>query len=338
MANYIDMLNTIRANSSNQYQERVPEATRETFSEVGTSIMSYPNTKNDFLNSFVVEICMKEIKNTQYKNPLAVLKKGKIPYGGIVQETYTNPISAVTFDGSNTSDMLKVTKPDVKTSYFEKNRMDKYPVSISDAQLRDAFRGEAEFGAFHQSVLNALYSGDEMDEYLLMRNTVSSAIDGGKMKVVEVEDDATAFIKAVETTSRYMKYASKEFAGYNIENAEAITAGTLTPVTTWCPQDKQVLLIREDIDVETDIEVLAKAFNMDKANFKTRKIGIDTFADPDILAVLCDESIFKFYDNEYQLRSFDNGSNLTTNFWLHHWQTLGLSSFANAVAFKKAQN
>ena len=215
------------------------------------------------------------------------------------------------------------------------NRQDKYPVSISDLQLKNAFRNEAEFGAFHQSVLNALYSGDEMDEYILMRNTISSAITDGKMKVVEVGDDATELIKGVETISRYMKYASKEYAGYNVENAEAIAAGTLTPVTTWCPQDKQVLLIREDVDVNTDIEVLAKAFNMDKTNFTTRKIGIDTFADADVLAVLCDESIFKFEDDLYTVRSFDNGSNLTTNYWLHHWQTLGLSPFANAVAFKK---
>lgn len=337
MPNYIDMLNTVRANSSAQYQERVPVATRENFSDVGTSVIEHPNTKNEFLDAFVYEICYKEVKNKGYKNPLAVLKKGTKPFGGLIEEIYTNPVKGVTFDGSNVSDMLTVTKPDVKTAYFRMNRQDKYPVSISDAQLKNAFKNEAEFGSFHQSVLTALYAGDEMDEYLLMRNTIASAITDGKMKVVEVSDDATELIKGVETISRYMKYASKEYAGYNVENAAAIEAGTLTPVTTWCPQDKQVLLIREDVDVNTDIEVLAKAFNMDKTNFTTRKIGIDTFgAETDVLAVLCDESIFKFEDDLYTVRSFDNGSNLTTNYWLHHWQTLGLSPFANAVAFKKA--
>lgn len=335
MANYIDMLNTIRANSSAQYQERVPAATQATFAEVGTSILEYETVKNEFLDAFIYKICYTQVSNRRYKNPLAVLKTGSKPYGGTGEEIYTNPVSAVAFDGSNVSDMLKVTKPDVKTAYYRMNRKDKYPVSISDMQLKNAFKNEAEFGSFHQSVLNALYSGDEMDEYLLMRNTISSAITDGKMKVVEVSDDATELVKGVETISRYMKYASKEYAGYNVENAAAIEAGTVTPVVTWCPQDKQVLLIREDVDVNTDIEVLAKAFNMDKTNFTTRKIGVDTFGATDILAVLCDESIFKFEDDLYTVRSFDNGSNLTTNYWLHHWQTLGLSPFANAVAFKK---
>ena len=337
MADYISMLNTIRANSSAQYQERIPEATRDNFTQIGDHLLSYEAGKNEFLDAFVYKICYTEVANRRYSNPWAVLKKGTKPYGGIKESVHTNPVSAVKYDGSNVSDMLTVTKPDVKTAYFKRNREDKYPISISDAQLKTAFISPAEFGSFHQSVLNAMYSGDAMDEYLLMRNTVSENIDTGKMKTVEVDyaADPAALVKGVQTISRYFKYESAEYAGYNTEKAAEIAAGTLTPVMTWCPQDKQVLLIREDVDVNTDIDVLAKAFNMDKTNFSQRKVGVDTFNDPDVLCVLCDESIFNFEDDLYKVTSFTNGSNLTTNYWLHHWQTLGLNPFANAVAFKQ---
>lgn len=334
MANYIAMLNTIRANSSSQYQERVPEASQDNFSDVGSALLSYDSSKVEFLDAFVYKICYQEVSNRRYRNPLAVLKKGTQPFGGMKETIHTNPVKAKTFDGSNVSDMLEVNKPDVKTAYFKRNRQDKYPVSISDAQLKDAFLSPADFGKFHQSVLNAMYSGDEMDEYLLMRHAISEA---PKKLITGDFSNPSDLIKAVQTTSRLFKYESDEFAPYNVIKEADIELGDATPVFTWCPTEKQVLLIREDIDVETDIEVLAKAFNMNKTDFTQRKIGIDVFeaaaVEGEVFCILCDESWFDFEDDLYKVTSFPNGSNLTTNYWLHHWEKIGLNPFANAVAF-----
>lgn len=339
MADYVTMLNTIHANQGALYQQRIPQATQDNFQEVGTALLTYDAHKNEFLDAFIYKICWQESISRRYSNPWAVLKKGTKPYGGMKEQRHTNPVKGKKYDGSVTSDMLEVNKPDVKTVLFKRNREDKYPVSISDAQLKTAFLNPAEFASFHQDVLNAMYSGDEMDEFLLMRQAVGDAISGGKIKSIEVDyaTDPAELIKGVQTISRYFKYESAEYAGYNLINAEQITAGTVTPVVTWCPTNKQVLLIREDIDVETDIDVLAKAFNMDKTNFTQRKVGVDTFGtgNEDVLCVLADEGWFNFEDDLYKVASFNNGSNLTTNYWLHHWETIGLSPLANAVAFKK---
>lgn len=339
MPNYVTMLNTIRANQGELYQQRIPEATDTNFKDVGTALLTYDDSKNEFLNAFIYKICWQESVSRRYSNPWAVLKKGTKPYGGMKESRHTNPVKGKEFNGSATSDMLEVNKPDVKTVLFKRNRQQKYPVSISDAQLRTAFLNPAEFAKFHQDTLNAMYSGDEMDEYLLMRKAVGDIISEGKIKTIEVDYDGStaSLVKGVQTISRYFKYESSEYAGYNQMNAEAITGGTLTPVVTWCPTDKQVLLIREDVDVETDIDVLAKAFNMDKTNFSQRKVGIDTFGEgnDDVLCMLADESFFDFEDDLYKVSSFFNGSNLVTNYWLHHWETIGLNPLANAVAFKR---
>lgn len=339
MPNYVTMLNTIHANGSALYQKRIPLATDENFKEVGTALLEYDDSKNEFLNAFVYKICWQESVSRKYSNPWAVLKRGTKPFGGMKEIRHVNPVKGKKFDGSNVSDMLEVNKPDVKTMYFKRNREDKYPVSISDAQLKTAFLSPTEFGFFHQDVLNAMYSGDEMDEYLLMRQAVGDAIKDGKVKVIEVDYDnnPAELIMGVQTTSRYFKYESTDFSGYNLAKAAEIEAGTETPVVTWCPTEKQVLLIREDVDVKTDIDVLAKAFNMDKTNFTQRKVGVDTFGEgnEDVLCMLADESFFQFEDDLYKVANFNNGSNLTTNYWLHHWETIGLSLLANAVAFKK---
>ena len=337
---YVSILNTIRANNSTQYQERVPEATQANLEAVGNAIMAYEATTNEFLGALVNRIAFTIVSNRKFKNKLAVLKKAGKPFGTDIEEIFTNPVSAVAFNGSATDDMLKVTKPDVKTIYHRMNRQDKYPVSISTPQLQKAFTSAGEMEKFVSSIIIAMYSGDEMDEYLLMRNLVSSGITGKKIKTIEVEyngDETTSknLIKLIKTLSSNFEFPSKEYNGYNELNAEAIAGGTITPCTTWTPKENQIFLIRSDVDAATDVEVLAKAFNMEKTDFLARKIVVDSFGDADTLCFITDENAFEVRDDLYQVRSFDNGSNLTTNYWLHHWQTLSLSLFANGVAIKQ---
>lgn len=333
------ILNTIRANNSSMYQERVPEATQANLDAVGTAITEYQAVTNEFLSSLVNRIAFTQVVNRRYKNPLAILKKGNKPFGTDIEAIHTNPVSAVTFNGSTTDDMLKVTKPDTKTMYFRMNRQDKYPVSISTPQLQKAFTSMGEMEKFVNSIITAMYSGDEMDEYLLMRNLVAGGIEEGKVKTFEIGytgDEATSkeLIKLLKTLSSNFTFQSNEYNGYNVLNATGIAGKTITPCTTWTPKENQVLLIRADVDANTDVEVLAKAFNMDKTDFLQRKIVVDTFGDEDTLCFLCDENAFEVRDDLYTVRSFDNGSNLTTNYWLHHWQTMGLLLFANGVAIK----
>ncbi len=337
--NVTTILNTIRANNSAMYQERVPALTKSNLEAVGTAIMEYEATTNEFLSSLVNRVAFTHVSNRRYKNPLAILKKGGKPYGTDIEEIHTNPVKAETFNGTGTDNMLRVTKPDTKTVYYRMNRQDKYPVSISTPQLQKAFTSFGELEKFVNSILTAMYSGDEMDEYLLMRNLVAGAIADDKVKVLDVtytgdETSSKDLVKLLKTISTNFGFQSGDYNGYNVLNASGISGGTITKCVTWTPKENQVLLIRSDVDANTDVEVLAKAFNMDKANFIARKIVVDTFGDENTLAFLCDESAFQVYDDLYTVRSFDNGSNLTTNYWLHHWQTMGLSLFANGVAVK----
>lgn len=340
MADFITVINTIRANNSATYQERIPEVTLSNMSDVGVMITShdYEAQKNEFLNALVYKVAFTDVMNRLWKNPLAVLKNGTRPYGGFKEVAHVNPVAGKNYDGDTANDLLTTEKPDVKTAYFTRNRKQKYPVSISNAQLRTAFHSPAEFAKLYNGIISAMYSGDNMDEYYLMRNGLSACISNGRVKTIEVDYNSKPadLIKAINTISRYFKYESAEYAGYNLVNKDAIEAGTETPCITWTPTERQVLLIREDVDVNTDIEVLAKAFNMDKTDFATRKIGVDTFSDSSILCVLADESFFEFTDDEYTMKNFDNGANLTTKYFLHHWETIQFNGLANAVAFKQS--
>lgn len=339
----LTLLNTIRANSDALYQERVPEATRTNLEKIGEVLLSQDTLKNQFLNALIDKILFQEISNRRFTNPLSVLKKGHQPFG-VTEEIFTNPVKGEAFDGTETgaAKLLKYSMPDTKVMYHKMNRQDMYPVTISNAQLRKAFTGEGALTAFINSVLTALYSGDEMDEFMLMKNTIATAIEQDKLITFPVVYDGDAetckeLVKAVNTISKQMTFPSKDFNGYNQLNEANITAGTETAVTTWTPAENQIFLIRADVDVATDIEVLAKAFNMEKTEFMKRKFVVDSFGNEKALCMIADEAFFKFKDDEYCTKTFENGRSLTTNWFLHHWETLSLSLFANAVVFEQAE-
>lgn len=338
--NVLQILNTIRANSSAFYQERIPVATKENLTDIGSQILTYSNLKNEFIDALITRVAFVEVSNRRYKNPLAVLKSDAMPFGNTWEEIHVNPAKAKKFDGKATDDLLSQEPADVETLFHKKNRADRYKITISHQQLQTAFLSVAEMGKFIQAQIDSMYSGDEIDEYALMKGVVVDGIANNYLVSEELEYDGgeqacKELIKFIKTLSSNFTFASKSYNGYNLKLKDEIQAGTKTGRVTWTPKENQVLLIRSDVDAATDVEVLAKAFNMEKTEFIKRKFVVDDFGDTNTLAVVCDERLFKFKDVIYTLEDFRNGSNLTTNNYLHHHQVISVSLFANCVAIKQ---
>jgi hypothetical protein len=206
----------------------------------------------------------------------------------------------------------------------------------SKPQLQTAFTSYSELEKMLSSIVTSMYSGDNFDEFILMKNLFAEAITNAKMKtaaVTHVKDEATAkaFIKAVKNASSAFTFPSSAFNAY-FDNKPASDTGD--PVTTWTPVEDQVLIVRADIMNEIDVEVLASAFNMNKVEFLAKTLKVDSFGSADnCLAILCDRSWVQVYDNLFETSDFYNSQGLYWNYWLNHWQTYSISLFANAVAF-----
>lgn len=335
MANMVNVLNTILSNASQDYQSRVPAATQTNIAEVGSAIMAFQPTENEFLSALVNKIAMTIVHNKTFRNPLAVLKKGNLPLGRNIEEIYTNPATGTTFDATG-ADLLARAIPDTKTIYHSMNRQGKYKATVSKAMLIQAFKSYDALEKLLNSIVNSLYSGDNLDEFILMKELVASAITGGKLLTVELDSDvsdtdsAKAFVKSVRTVSQAMTLPSTNFNSYYNINKATDTK----PVITWTPKENQVLLLRNDISVNVDVELLAQAFNVSYTDIEQRTLLVDSFgSNTNCAAVLCDEAFFQIYDNLEQMESFHNGEGLYDNFIRHHWQTYSLSLFANAMAF-----
>jgi len=96
------------------------------------------------------------------------------------------------------------------------------------------------------------------------------------------------------------------------------------------------LFITADTEAEIDVEVLAAAFNMGKADFMGKVTVIDEFADPTIQAALVDEDWFMCYDNNIEMTNVYDAKGLYWNYFYHVWQTLSCSTLENAVVFSTA--
>ena len=335
MANIINIINTIRANGSNEYQGRIPEATRDTFTSVGNAILEYSTTKNEFLNALVNRIALVVVRNKIAQNPLSVLKKGSVPYGKDIEEIFTNMANSSEYDMDGAG-LLATQKPDTKAIYHRRNRKDKYKVTIWDDQLREAFVTPEKMGELITSIINSLYSGDNYDEFILCKNLFADAISTNKVVTIACdaltdESTAKAFVKSVKTTSGLFQFPSSTFNKYYDNKPDSDTGGA---IVTWTPKENQILIIRSDILSTLDVDVLAAAFNMDKVSFMGRVLEVDNFGSAsNCVAILADEAFTQVYDNNFKTTNFYNSEGLYTNFWLHHWQTYSFSYFCNCVAF-----
>lgn len=332
MPNMVTIMNTILSNASAEYQSRVPVATRDNISALGSAIMEYKATENEFLDALVNKVALTIVRSKTFKNPLAILKKGTVPFGTNIEEIYVNPSIGATYDPSGSA-IFTPTTPDTKVLYHSRNRQGKHSATIYKSQLMAAFKSYEALEKLLNDIVNSIYSGDNIEEFMLMKELFGSCITGERMKKCDVErptDEATAkaFVKAVKTIGQGMAFPSIAYNTYaDVNKGE-------TPANTWTPLENQVLILRNDISAEVDVELLARAFNTSYTNLQQRTIIVDNFGTAENCgAVLCDEAFVQVYDNLYQLEDVRNGDGLFTKYILHHWQTYSASIFSNAMAF-----
>lgn len=335
------LLNFIRQEASEDYKVHIPLATQNSLASVGQAITNYTPAMNEFANLLVNRIGLTQVIKKTFSNPLSVLKKGGIPLGMDVQEIYTNPAEADSYDATG-ANLLARNLPDIKSIYFRLNRRDKFKVTISQDELEQAVISETVMGNLLESNVTSLYSGDNQAELILMKNLFSSVILNNKIVTASVPSlfvsnadtakaNAHSFVKNVRTVSSLFTYPSTKFNKYFDNKA---TADSGKAVTTWCLKPDQILLIRADVMSEIDVDVLAQAFNMDKTGFLAQTLEVDNFGEAgNTYAILCDKAAPKIYDNKMKMGSFWNAEGLFWNYIWHHWQTYGWSMFANAIAF-----
>lgn len=324
-ANSVQILNCIRDSASATYQERIPVATQNNIRDIGNAMMQFQSTQNEFLNALVNRIARVIITSKSYTNPLAMFKKGIMEYGEQVEEIFVNIAKAHPFDPDVAEEnVFKREIPDVDAVFHRMNYQNFYKVTISNEQLRQAFLSAEGVTDLIARIVDTLYSGSEFDEFLIMKQLIADAARAGKMYPINIPAPSAATAKQIVTTikgiSNKLEFMSNQYNYMGVLN--------------FTKKENQILLIDAEFDATIDVEVLASAFNMSKAEFMGQRVLVDNFGDlTGVVAALIDRDWFMVFDNLMSFTENYNGEGLYWNYFYHVWKTFSSSPFSNAILF-----
>ena len=292
---------------------------------MATPSLTNINQKNEFLGSLVNKIGRQEYASKAYLNPLSKFKKGFIDNANEIEEIYVARVQGLSQDLDGTTTLKRV-KPDVKTLYHNQEYGKCYTATITDKQVRQAFTSKDGVKRIADEILTQQHTGVEYDEYVAMKkaiNDFATAIPGSaKRTITEVTNQTTAkeFVKKVKKDIGKMQFRSTNYCEYE-QHSKA---------------EDLVLFIHIDYQAEIDVELLATAFNIDKAELNTRVVYVDGFANTKLRAVLLDVGAIKVFDTLYNNEQQRNAQGMFTNYHLNVEKIVSYSTLYNGASYSIA--
>lgn len=324
----IGVLNNIRDNASQEYQNRIPEATQENISSIGYALQTYVPLYNEFSTALLCKIGKTIVQSKLFQNRLARFKSGIIVNQQDVEEIFVESVKAEgSFDPSGPNPLGRRETAQDKVVYHRMNRQDVYAVSIGDLDFVRVFRSEATLDEYITRKINALFSGANKDEFLVMVNLLAT-YDG----YFDYEVPVIAGADAQQTAKTFVKTLRKAVMDLTLDSS---TQFNKAGVDTWSNPEDLVLLVHKDVLAEVDVEVLAKAFNIGKTDIQVEIVPMPHFGSlTGTYGLLVDKEFFRVWDTLTHMEPQRNGHGLFTNYFLHVQQIVSCSPFKNAVRLK----
>jgi len=369
-ARSVGIINAIRNNASLEYYNAVPacENTTESIRAVGQAITAFQPRMNEFINALVNRVARVVVTSRMYNNPWAFAKKGVLEYGETIEEIFVDIADAHPFDPEDAvSTVFQRNKPDVSSMFHAMNLQTQYPVTVSEQQLRQAFLSAAGVTDLIARIVNSLYSAANYDEFIMMKYVIAQvALAGGIANDYNAaatdETTGKAVIKKMKEKTDLFKFMSNEYT----------SAGN----KTFCDEADLYVITTASFNAITDVDVLAKAFNMDRTNWLGRHITIDSFGFKEvelerldmlladdatykaamvtnnghgisasenaalatIQAIMMDREWLQVYDVLNQFTEIYNAKGLYWNEFYHVWKIYSASPFVNCLMFSSTQN
>ena len=338
-------LNKIRQISSDIYHQYIPILEDDT--DIGTfaqPILTVPEVYNEFCNALVNRIVYTQIETKTFNSPLKGLEGNVMPLGYAGQEIYVNPAKGRQYNPNDFAGILQKYEADVKVQYLVKNYDMQYPLTIIRTKLKEAFVSWESLDSFISGLTNSLYNGMYINNFKFTKALVSSAYKNNMVKVETVSSPLTS----ADLAKTFSTKARELFLNFQMPstsyNAWHLVGGAGNPVTTWTDPEDIVILLRNDVRAYLDLNVLANAFQIDKATLLGNIYPVDNFdvysdegekifdGSP-IFGLIADRNWFKikpidtFMENDY------NANNRAMQYFLNDIKMYEFSLFANACVF-----
>ena len=322
----VDILNAIRNDASQAFADAIPVANGDNIQEVGRLILEDQDYTNEFVMALVNRIGRTIIKSKTWNNPLKKFKEGLLDNGEVVQEIFVNAVEEKIYSMYDAeSNVFKIAIPDIRACYYSMNSQKKYKATINESMLAQAFLSNNGLIDLVDKIMSRMQLQDERFEFLTMQNCIKTAGEKGHLYPVVLanapSDEAKAkdLIKKIRSTYSKIKHPSTKYNFAGVLNLSL-------------PEDI-MLIIDSDLEAQVDVDVLAKAFNIEKTEFLGRVVVIPEMPIPNCYAILCDRNWWRVWDNKITTQSIYNPEGLYYNTTYHHWATYQYNPFENAIMF-----
>lgn len=349
------VLNTIRNHASINYSNYVPFAqpNADSIRQIGNVIMDYPELQNEFLSALVNRIAFVVIKSMNFENPWRRFKKGYLGLGESVEEVWVDIATPHEYSAEVAEDeVFKREIPDVRSAFHVMNWQKFYKRTIQRADLEKAFLAYSGVTDLANKIIQSMYTALYYDEFLTMRYLLARRILDNHFTYLstvgaETGDNAKATLAAIRTLNNKLVFPSRMYNVAHVLNKSEIS--------------EQQLIISAQFESHVDVYALASAFNLNYADFMTKRILTPSFSfDPDelerlglifqydttykgispaenalldkVYAVVVDENYFMIFDKEIEMGDIRNVQGRYWNYDLHSWKLFSVSPFHTSVA------
>ena len=347
-------LNEIRntlVQDNSLYQTQIPLVDDYTSSQVyGQSLLNLPSDlRNKFIQSLVNRIAYTRFMMDYFENPLRELAGDDLPLGAIGQEIYVNPARGRVYDINDFAGLLVKYESDIKAEYTEINFDVQYPVTIIRKELEKAFVSWGDFESFLMGISTSLYNGAYIDDYKYTKKLITNAYVNNAVQMETVSfAGATPTKDELESLTARLRQAYLDFMVPSTKyNAWKKVGGYGRSIVSWSKPENIVVFVSNKMASILDVNVLASAFNIDKADLMGRVYYVEDFDILDdngevivdgsnIVALICDRRWFKIREKDMFMDEFYNANNRSWQSYLNVIKSFNYSLFANALMLVKA--
>lgn len=349
-ASTLDILNIIRENAPTDLYNQIPKIEKmKDVSKIGAAIEGNPGLANYYISALINQVALIRVQSATFNNPYNLLKKGYINFGETIEDIYVGMARVLNFNPNAANEReFKRYLPDVKSVFHTINWRVVYPITIDEYSLRQAFMSEEGVNDFIAKIVNQIYVAYEYDEFLLFKYLIIKSVTSGKINCTSFDtvNSPISAAEAFRAMSNLFKFVSSSYNAAHVPNN--------------APVERQAIFMDARFNAKYDVNVLAGAFNMDKADYIGRLFLIDDFSTfdntrwseirktstgleevtqeelnlmRDVPAILFDENWFQCYDNKNKFTEKYSASCDYWNYFYHVNKTISYSPWANAIAF-----
>lgn len=340
----VEIFNAVRNATSPQFQVRIPSVTQGNIRNAVDTMRNFPYLRDEFTGVLIQRLIGLYVQHADWDDPLKLIGSPRTlkRYGSTYEQAAVGLVEARTrnFNKEYLGDDVYGRYSLPTASVFHPLTFDHYyPVTIPEDALLTAFDGESGMADYIAEIMNAPILSDRNDMYLMKAQTFAEyARKGGFYRVHtadvgaegSTEADAKNLLRLIQQTANELKASPMSaMPRYN-------AMGWVTP---W-RDSEAILFATPQVIAALNVEALAAAFNIDKANVPYRIIPIpeDMFgiggAAGKVQAVLTTEDFFFCWDELLETTSSPvNPIDGTRNIFYKHRGSITPNPFANAVLF-----